>query len=530
MKEEMINLSGVIEYKELEDKVEMCIRKQIRYDFDVLKRVNGFKYTLGSCSNIEYEHNHWGESVLFLKGHRDSSIRNAKLDIRKDDWVIYKEMLIEQGFEVIDADNPIERTAIPDDIDCEIKVKFEYALEEPTEDEVSKMIAQVDLNTFTSIIKARMREEGADGEDLTPDKLYTVEKLTDYAIYENRFVKTLVDRLYIFISNRYNVIKENVESFNKNHLNIKSDFGINNTEVSLNVDVVVKKSILDKDAQRNAELLKRVDYLNKMALSFKNSPLYREIHNAPKVNPPIMKTNIIMKNVDFNGCYMLWLFLDKYNALSNQDIDKSIFENKDNEEKQNDSIKKINNETNSPIIKKGDGSSLSKSRQFEAQIEAQRFLMQIKPLWKFPPHYGEYNEERKPYYYSTVEVKDNDANSILIVLKSYKKEDEPFKINPEEWKAMIKNSAKLLIYTGSDIKRITKEDLIRNQSSISLSFSTENLDIEERISAFCLLLNYFKDLHFDFDSFNLSENAESIVNIYKINEGVQNNNNTEEDI
>ena len=28
-----------------------------------------------------------------------------------------------------------------------------------------------------------------------------------------------------------------------------------------------------------------------------------------------MKTNIIMKNVDFNGCYMLWLFLDKYNAL-----------------------------------------------------------------------------------------------------------------------------------------------------------------------------------------------------------------------
>ena len=223
-------------------------------------------------------------------------------------------------------------------------------------------------------------------------------------------------------------------------------------------------------------------------------------------------------------------YIDKYNALSNQDIDKSIFENKDNEEKQNDSIKKINNETNSPIIKKGDGSSLSKSRQFEAQIEAQRFLMQIKPLWKFPPHYGEYNEERKPYYYSTVEVKDNDANSILIVLKSYKKEDEPFKINPEEWKAMIKNSAKLLIYTGSDIKRITKEDLIRNQSSISLSFSTENLDIEERISAFCLLLNYFKDLHFDFDSFNLSENAESIVNMYKINEGVQNNNNTEEDI
>ena len=222
-------------------------------------------------------------------------------------------------------------------------------------------------------------------------------------------------------------------------------------------------------------------------------------------------------------------YIDRYGILSNQDIDKSIFRNKDNEEKLNDLIKNSNNEINTPIIKKGDASSLSKLRQFEAQIEAQRFLMQIKSLWQFPPHYGEYNEEGKPYYYSTVEVKDNEKKSFQIVLKSYKKEDEPFKINPEEWKAMIKDFAILLIYTGSDIKRITKEDLIKNQSNISLSFSTKNLDIEERISTFCKLLNYFEDLHFDFKSFNLSGNAESIANIYKKHEGIQNNN-TEEDI
>ena len=222
-------------------------------------------------------------------------------------------------------------------------------------------------------------------------------------------------------------------------------------------------------------------------------------------------------------------YIDRYGILSNQDIDKSIFINKENEEKLNDLIKKSNNEINTPTIKKGDGSSLSKLRQFEAQIEAQRFLMKIKSLWQFPPHYGEYNEEGKPYYYSTVEVKDNEKKSLQIVLKSYKKEDEPFKINPEEWKAMIKDFAILLIYTGSDIKRITKEDLIKNQSNISLSFSTKNLDIEERISTFCKLLNYFEDLHFDFKSFNLSGNAESIANIYKKNEGIQNNN-TEEDI
>ncbi len=62
-----------------------------------------------------------------------------------------------------------------------------------------------------------------------------------------------------------------------------------------------------------------------------------------------------------------------------------------------------------------------------------------------------------------------------------------------------------------------------------LSFSTENLDIEERIDAFCTTLHYFKELHFDFSSFNIAENAESIKNIFKKNEGTQNTN-TEGDL
>lgn len=181
-------------------------------------------------------------------------------------------------------------------------------------------------------------------------------------------------------------------------------------------------------------------------------------------------------------------------------------------------------------IRRGKGQEIPKSEQIAAQLEAQQFLMHEMPEWHYPPHYGEYNkEEEAPYYFSTVELYDSLGESLIIVLKSYKKQDEPFKINPIEWESIIEDSAYLLIYTGNDIKRITKEDLVKNQSNISLSFSTENLDIEERISSFCSSLHYFKELHFDFKSFNLSENAESIKNIFKKNEGTQNNN-TEEDI
>lgn len=181
-------------------------------------------------------------------------------------------------------------------------------------------------------------------------------------------------------------------------------------------------------------------------------------------------------------------------------------------------------------IRRGKGQEIPKSEQIAAQLEAQQFLMKEMPEWNYPPHYGEYNkEEGIPYHYSTVWLHDSSGEPILIVLKSYKNQNESFKINPTEWESIIKDSAYLLIYTGDDIKRITKEDLVKNQSNISLSFSTENLDIEDRISSFCSSLHYFKELHFDFKSFNLSESAESIKNIFKKNEGTQNNN-TEEDL
>ena len=150
--------------------------------------------------------------------------------------------------------------------------------------------------------------------------------------------------------------------------------------------------------------------------------------------------------------------------------------------------------------------------------------MQEEPEWSFPLKYGMCDEYGLPYHYSTVEVTDEEGNNISIVLKSHKKKDSPFKINAAEWEYLVKRSAYLLIYTGNDIRKITKEDLIKNQSRISLSFSTENLDTNDCIAKFCSALHYFKELHFDFDSFNITQNAESIRSIFNRNSGSQESN------
>jgi hypothetical protein len=48
-------------------------------------------------------------------------------------------------------------------------------------------------------------------------------------------------------------------------------------------------------------------------------------------------------------------------------------------------------------------------------------------------------------------------------------------------------------------------ELLRNQDKLTLSFSTENLDVEDRLQNFAELLHYFCNVHFDFNSIKPSD-------------------------
>lgn len=170
------------------------------------------------------------------------------------------------------------------------------------------------------------------------------------------------------------------------------------------------------------------------------------------------------------------------------------------------------------IIRKGNLEGLSISEMAAAQLEAQRFLMQTQSQWQFPEHYGDIDDDGEPYHYSTVEIIDEIGTPVQIVLKSHKAEGEPLRINVFEWTSISENNARIFVYTGNDIKEIKVKDLVTNQPTVNISFSTENLDIEERISAFADSLHYFKELHFDFDSFKLSKQAKSLFGMYNVND------------
>lgn len=152
--------------------------------------------------------------------------------------------------------------------------------------------------------------------NVTPNKVLTSFSEDDFVTYENRFIMTLVNRLVTFVEKRHKVIRDNVESFQKNHLYYSTDFKLEDTSVSVNLDITLKRDLdnakINKD---NYELLNRVEKLLEFVKGIKGSPFMSLLKKAKKVNPPIMKTNIILKNPDFRNAYTLWLFLDRYSTL-----------------------------------------------------------------------------------------------------------------------------------------------------------------------------------------------------------------------
>lgn len=172
--------------------------------------------------------------------------------------------------------------------------------------------------------------------------------------------------------------------------------------------------------------------------------------------------------------------------------------------------------------------ALSQSRMYEAQLEAQQALMTKRPDWTYPEGYGECGEDGKPLYYSTISVADENGAEMPIVLKSYRNQTAKFKVNPQEWESVVQNDAKLLVYTrindDLDIVEIPQGDLIMNQSNISITFNSENLDKDEhmdRVSAFAETLHYFKSLHFEFDRFSIAKDAKKVRDIHAKKQGVQ---------
>ena len=150
--------------------------------------------------------------------------------------------------------------------------------------------------------------------DVTPSKILNITKEESFEIYENRFIYTLLLKLKDFVTMRYDKIKKASATQDVLELDVESRFNLPSKKVTYRTEYYAQLSFdevmrLDPDTLTKIERVAKID---RIITDFLSSSFAKSMRNSAPVRPPIMRTNVILKEPNFKKALTLWQFIETY--------------------------------------------------------------------------------------------------------------------------------------------------------------------------------------------------------------------------
>lgn len=158
--------------------------------------------------------------------------------------------------------------------------------------------------------------------EVIPSKILSTYAEDNIGIYENRFIKSLINRVIVFLDTRLKLMDENLESISADEIRYKNNIKLSHRKIDLEMNIKISNEILD-ETQKARELFDKTKNALDKYRALKGTGFYQAVAKLKDVVPPIMKTNIILHNPDFKIAYNLWLYIDRttevgYNVQSDE--------------------------------------------------------------------------------------------------------------------------------------------------------------------------------------------------------------------
>ena len=186
--------------------------------------------------------------------------------------------------------------------------------------------------------------------DVTPSKLLNVRKEESYDTYENRLIYTLVQNMKLFIKRRKESLELEIKNPQNNEHSSKDDKSIeynatsNVNDENVNVNISLNSSLDYQGGNSNEsvqKILEQIEEVERKITSLESSEVYKVIDklNISLVREPIKKTNVVLKNVNFQYAMKLWSYLrDNFD-------DKTTSEEEKREYMDNGELKQLMDQT-----------------------------------------------------------------------------------------------------------------------------------------------------------------------------------------
>lgn len=153
-----------------------------------------------------------------------------------------------------------------------------------------------------------------------PSKILNILKEETFDMYENRFIYTLTDFMFSFIE-RMERINKGLEYKKKNEFKYEGMTNVNGEKIVGKTDISSSQIISLNNS--DSDIQKRIDIMKSNIRGWKQTDLYKNLHKlrVPKVTHPIKRTNVILKNPNFQIAVKLWDYLYNYKIVETK-LDK----------------------------------------------------------------------------------------------------------------------------------------------------------------------------------------------------------------
>ena len=155
-------------------------------------------------------------------------------------------------------------------------------------------------------------------DEVKPSKILNINKDETLDTYENRFIYTLILNMRDFYDLR---VKGDYESYYCDKKKIKYEgntlIGTEKVNISLSLDSFDKKSLAGE-----LNITERMEKIKVQIDGFLSGELVQSLNklHVPIVRSPIKKTNVILKNPNFQKAVELWNFIQSYEEKAGEVI------------------------------------------------------------------------------------------------------------------------------------------------------------------------------------------------------------------
>ncbi len=146
--------------------------------------------------------------------------------------------------------------------------------------------------------------------EVRPSKILNINKEESFNTYENRFIHTLINNMKMYIERKKT---EQISSSLSNN-DVEIEYNAANNIKNRKIEYSLKISEKEKGDSKAEDLSERIKAIEDKVKILESSDIYKnleKLHVAP-VTSPIKKTNLILKNVNFQYALDLWNYLQSH--------------------------------------------------------------------------------------------------------------------------------------------------------------------------------------------------------------------------